>query len=226
MKSLLATLLVCSASIAATVPQSPVKPYTLIKVGLGEGERVGVLRSDFVAVETLPTPGGIVFTGPPRDAEGRPLKYAVSVAKPDSQILEYLFVEIEQTPGPGPGPGPVPPGPPDPAIPNQYGIGLTAYTEAKKLNDPQAVRTVARAFTEGASRLAALSSGDEITDINTAVKGVFAVISALPTAANWTAWRSAVSAAYKASWLAGNQTKAATVEMFLETGKALEAAAP
>lgn len=107
-KLMLAWLLLCAVTSAATVPETS-KPYSLVRVKLEAGERATVLSASLLPVEVVRTFEGICFTGPP----GR---YAVLVIGAEDITTKFCEITGGKPVPPNP-PGPTPPEPPEPTPP-------------------------------------------------------------------------------------------------------------
>lgn len=188
---LVALVLLCNTIPAATVePSGIVPPYTLIRVRLAEGERAWILSSSFEPVDLeLCNSALIVWTGPPG-------KYVVLTWTPTTQGQMLVNIGTPPTPPPPipppdpPPPTPPPPDPPGPdvKVPNEYGIGKVAYTEALKVGKPAEAAELAAAAKNALSKL--------VTGATTPA-GAEAIVRTKreQLSAAWGSWEQAVEAA-------------------------------
>lgn len=215
-KTLIAWLVVATASWAATPPASPVPPYTLVRVKLEPGEKATVLADGFMPVEVVRAESEIVWTGPP----GR---YGVLVITESG--IEAFPVVIQGSapprPNPGPNPGPDPEPPPGPVdVPNEMGVGQVAYDNAI-VADQAGIKNLINIYESAGSKLAGLSSDNEVALIERATDWVDEQTHSRVQMSKWWRWADLTGNAMKASFVGGNDTKLDVVEMYTEIGAAL-----
>lgn len=201
-------LLACVGFAAGAVvkPENPIPEHKLVRVELEEGERAWILSSSFEPVDVVQVGTKLlVWTGPPG-------KYAVLSWTETAQSQKIVVIQ---------GGTPEPPDPPDPQpskVLNDFGIGLVAYQEAKKIGRPVESKDLATA-----ARLAL----QKLVEGKTTPAGAESYLRARreALASDWTPWETAVEKAIAAAIKKYGSGSLRYRDYMLEIAVALEEAA-